>query len=650
MTTSPATPSDPAAEAIRAVIRQYWGYDTLRPLQLEAMTAARAGRDALVVMPTGGGKSLCYQAPALLAEKPTVVVSPLIALMKDQVDGLLGKGIDAAFLNSSLTLEDKRRVAEGILNRQYRLIFVAPERFASGAFWNLLDSGGIGAFAIDEAHCISHWGHDFRGDYRKLDQLRARYPEATIQAFTATATPRVRQDIVEQLHLRKPEVLVGDFFRPNLRYAVEKRGRGFTDIVNAVAARSGEAGIVYCIRRADTEEVAALLAAAGVKAAAYHAGMADESRTRTQEAFAAGEVDVVVATVAFGMGIDRSDIRFVVHAGMPKSLEHYQQETGRAGRDGEPADCTLFYTGGDFMTWKRIIESNAATSGEGAGRGDGAESAGDGALVMLGEMYDYARGLACRHRKLVTYFGQPWERTTCGACDVCNDGVEPLADSTVLAQKIMSAVHRTGQRYGATYICEVLMGSETERVAARGHADLPTFGILWEEPKMHLMTWIDQLVDQGMLEREGEYRVLKITPAGRRVLRSEAEARLLPAGRRKGRKRKAGVAGGASGSGARQAGVLYARKKADGAAPGLPEGPLTPEQRELFEHLRGICREIADEMNVPAFIVFSDKTLRAIARARPESEDALRRVKGVGPAKCEAYGRHFLEAIRAYVE
>jgi len=659
----------------------------LRPLQYEAMRAACEGRSSLVVLPTGGGKSLCYQAPALLADEPTVVVSPLIALMKDQVDGLLARNVPAAFLNSSLDAADRRRVAEGVANRAYRLIFVAPERFASERSWELLATGGIGSFAIDEAHCISHWGHDFRSDYRKLNQLKHRFPGASVHAFTATATPRVRQDIIAQLALADPVVLVGDFFRPNLVYSVRRRGHAFDDVCDAVAERSGMAGIVYCIRRRDVDELTADLTACGIKAVGYHAGMSDEQRTRAQDAFAAGAVDVVVATVAFGMGIDRADIRFVIHAAMPKSIEHYQQETGRAGRDGKKAECILFFSGGDFGKWKGIIEQNESTHREVF-------------TDLLSEMYRFCTGVSCRHRKLVTYFGQQWTRNSCGACDVCNDGPEPLGDSTVIAQKIMSAVHRTGERFGAAYVCEVLLGHESERILGRGHEQLSTFGLLRDHDKPTLTAWIDQLEDGGLVEREREYRVVRITAQGWQVLRSQAEARLFPVQVRQERKRTRratsalgpelscpacgySLIGSTSGVcpecgqalAFEQLGISKARflKRARelagsepdggqhetsvednsahasvGARRALPDSPLEGTDQALFEKLRTLRREIADEMNAPAFVVFSDKTLRALARAKPVNEDALLAVKGIGPVKCESFGPQFLEVIREY--
>ncbi len=612
-------------ESLHAIIEHHWGYRTLRPLQHEAMTAAIDGRDSLVVLPTGGGKSLCYQAPALLAEGLTVVVSPMISLMKDQVDQLLARGIPAAFLNSSLDAADQRRVSAGLARNEYKLIFIAPERFANEGFYRLLGNARVKSFAIDEAHCISHWGHDFRGDYRQLGELKKRFPTASVHAFTATATPRVRKDIVAQLGLHDPAVLVGDFFRPNLIYRAVQRSGVFDDVMDSVQERRGKPGIVYCIRRVDVDDLTLMLKSAGIRAIGYHAGMSDDSRTQAQDAFAAGQVDVVVATVAFGMGIDRADIRYVIHAAMPKSIEHYQQETGRAGRDGQPAECILFYSGSDFHTWQNILDKNESPYL-------------DEQIRLLSEMYNFCTGATCRHRRLVNYFGQTWDRGPCNACDVCTGGLSALPDSTLFAQKIMSCVVRTGERFGAGHVADVLLGNATDKVIDRGHDKLSTFRLMSEQSKPRLMRWIDQLVDQELLLRDGDYRVLKVTPNGWQVLRSKAEAVLYDptTGERKERRRR--------------------KVKSDSV--GAKAGPeanafvehLDHAGQALFEKLRMLRRQIAEENNVPVFMVFADRTLREIARVRPRTRADFLRVKGVGPAKYESYGRLFLDTIKSVSE
>jgi ATP-dependent DNA helicase RecQ len=604
-------------DSLLGVVKKYWDYDALRPLQREAMTAAVEGRDSLVVLPTGGGKSLCYQAPALLSDKLTVVVSPLISLMKDQVDRLLARGVPAAFINSSLESSDRSRVQAGIARGEYKLIFVAPERFAAGGFDRVLRMGKVGAFAIDEAHCISHWGHDFRVDYREMGRLKKEFPEASVHAFTATATPRVRDDILEQLGLMNPEVLVGDFFRPNLNYRCVKRSDAEEDVLEEVRRRPNQAGIIYCIRRADVDDIAKRLKREKVAAAPYHAGMDDDDRTRTQDRFAAGEIDVVVATVAFGMGIDRSDIRYVLHAAMPKSLEHYQQETGRAGRDGRPADCILFYSGQDFQLWHSIISKNETTDA-------------DTKLRMLSEMYNFATSARCRHRRLVEYFGQAWPRTTCGACDVCSGGLGALPDSSELARTLLAGITRTGQRFGPAYVAEVLSGERTDRVGERGHDTLDVFGLMPGKPKNILISWMHQLVDQGVLRVEGEYGVLRLTAKSGGVMRGEETVALYgTAPARVTRTRKA-----------KKEGI---EKSTEG------EGtPLNADGRALFEHLRNLRREIADENNVPAFMVFSDKTLRAMARSKPTTRTSMLQVHGVGFAKLETFGDRFMKAIKDF--
>jgi ATP-dependent DNA helicase RecQ len=599
------------------VVKKYWDYDALRPLQREAMTAALEGRDSLVVLPTGGGKSLCYQAPALLSERLTVVVSPLISLMKDQVDRLLARGVPAAFINSSLESSDRSRVQAGIARGEYKLIFVAPERFAAGGFERVLRMGKVGAFAIDEAHCISHWGHDFRVDYREMGRLKKEFPDASVHAFTATATPRVREDILEQLGLENPEVLVGDFFRPNLNYRSIKRSDAEEDVLEEVRRRPKQAGIIYCIRRADVDDLAARLKREKIHAAPYHAGMDDEARTRTQDRFAAGELDVVVATVAFGMGIDRSDIRYVLHAAMPKSLEHYQQETGRAGRDGKPADCVLFYSGQDYQLWHSIISKNETTDL-------------NAKLRMLSEMYNFATSARCRHRRLVEYFGQAWSREKCEACDVCTGGLGALPDSGELARTLIAGIARTGQRYGPAYVAEVLSGERTDRVGERGHETLDVFGLMPGKPKNVLISWMHQLVDQGVLRVEGEYGVLRLTPRAAALLRGEEEASLY------------GTAPSKTSRGGKRAKKEEPGKIADAGT------PLNADAKELFELLRTLRREIADENNVPAFMVFSDKTLRAMARQKPTTKGAMLQVHGVGFAKLESFGDRFMRAIKDF--
>jgi ATP-dependent DNA helicase RecQ len=599
-------------DAISDAVRKHWGYETLRPLQREAMEAALAGRDALVVLPTGGGKSLCYQVPALLSEGLTVVVSPLISLMKDQVDRLLSKGVKAAFLNSSLDGADRSRVQAGIARGEYKMVFVAPERFAAGGFDRVLEMAKVRAFAIDEAHCISHWGHDFRVDYREMGRLKRDFPGAVVHAFTATATPRVRADIIEQLGLDDPLQLVGDFFRPNLNYRCVRRGDVFEDVLKVVQSHPGQAGIVYCIRRSDVDDLAERLKDAGVKAQAYHAGMDDDERTNAQDRFAVRQVDVVVATVAFGMGIDRADIRYVAHAAMPKSVEHYQQETGRAGRDGAPADCVLFFNGQDYQLWKMIIEKNEV--------GDADEK-----LRMLSDMYRFATGMACRHRRLVEYFGQAWDRPSCGACDVCTGGVAGMEGGSELAKSLLEGVMRLGQRFGGPYVAEVLAGEATDRVVERGHDRGGVFGSIEGQTSKSIAGWLWQLVDQGILEKEPEYGVLKITQKGGRVMRGQEGAVLMGAPATASRKRK---------------------KKAESKSAAAAPEKLGADERQVFEKLRELRRRIADEEGVPAFMVFSDRTLRGMAQSLPKTRAALLEIHGVGEAKLDAYGDRFLKALK----
>ncbi|MBX3372990.1 MAG: DNA helicase RecQ [Phycisphaeraceae bacterium] len=599
---------------IAGILRAYWGFESLRPLQAEAIRAGIDHRDALVVLPTGGGKSLCYQVPPLLVEgRMDVVISPLISLMKDQVDGLRQNGYPAAALHSGLDAAERAGLREGVLAGRYRLLFVSPERLVTSEMQNLIARLDVRAFAIDEAHCISQWGHDFRPEYRQLAVLRDRFPAASVHAFTATATPRVRDDIIAQLDLRDPCVLVGTFDRPNLVYRVHEKGDVLQQTLDAIRRHDGEAVIVYCISRKDTETMAGHLAAVGVRAAAYHAGLAKEVRARVQEDFAAERLDVVVATVAFGMGIDRSNVRCVIHASMPKSIEHFQQETGRAGRDGLEAECVLFSSFSDVRRWERLIERSAAEQSEDP---DGVIEAGK---QLLRQMSAFCRSAECRHRALSRYFGQTYPRESCDACDVCLGEVEAMEGSLEIAQKILSCVYRTGQRYGVRYVCEVLHGARTATVMDRGHDRLSVHGLLRTYPLSTLQQFVYQLVEQGYLaQTPGDRPVVELTADARPVLRGERQVRLVDPVR------------------------THAR------SPHATEDQWAGVDRDLFEHLRALRRECAEARGVPPYVVFADTVLRSLAARRPSTLAAMRAVHGIGERKLAEFGSLFAEAIHAY--
>src|ERR1700684_582737 len=512
-----------ASEEVLAVLRRFWGFESLRPLQLEAIAAGLERRDSLVVMPTGGGKSLCYQVPPAVDGRTDVVVSPPIALMKDQVDALRLSGYPAAAIHSGIDLAEMRQVEREIAAGHHHLIFVAPERLLTPRFLELAARLKVGSFAIDEAHCISQWGHDFRPEYRKLAELKTHFPHASLHAYTATATERVRGDIVEQLGLRDPAVLVGSFDRPNLLYRVRPKLDVNAQIAETIRRHKDEASIVYSISRNDTERIAAYLVSEGVGAAAYHAGMGADERRRTQDRFAAEEIDVVVATVAFGMGIDRSDIRCVIHAAIPKSIESYQQETGRAGRDGLPAECVLFYSAADAIRWRSLMERSAEESGT-------APEVVESGMELLEEMRRFATVVRCRHASLSAYFGETYQGANCGACDFCLDEVEGVADSTVLAQKVLSCVARVEQRFGVEHVVDVLSGASSERVRRLGHEKLSTYGLLRDVPRKTLTNLVYQLVDAGLLERTpGDRPMLKLNALSWEVMHGQRAVTLLQA-------------------------------------------------------------------------------------------------------------------------
>ncbi len=609
------------AELVGA-IEKHWGIRSLRPLQEPAIRAVLEGRDSLVVLPTGGGKSLCYQAPAVVRDGVTIVVSPLISLMKDQVDGLKESGVAAVRLDSSISLEERLAAARDIRQGTVRLVFVSPERLIQSDLWELFEDVRVNAVAIDEAHCISQWGHDFRPEYRQLHLLKEMFSGASIHAYTATATERVRRDILEQLDLVNPEVLVGNFDRPNLTYrVVPRRGELLKQVQEVLARHKGEGGIVYCISRNEVNTLTAQLVAAGVKAMPYHAGLTSSERSATQDAFLDEACDVVVATVAFGMGIDRSNVRFVLHSGMPKSLEHYQQETGRAGRDGLEAECVLLHSGQDFFTWKGLMEKAARES-----QSDRMHL--DSSLQHLSEMWRYCRSPICRHKALVNYFGQEHEKESCGACDHCLGETISLTDADLVAQKIISCVARMKGSYGINHLVSVLRGDNNARVKERGHDQLSTHGLLKDRDTNDLRDWVYQLIGQGALsqiEIESSFGrpipVVRLNQTSMQVMKGERSIRLMQPVRGK-KSTKAASAGAQKGD----------------------EGWLDVD-RDLFEDLRTLRKEIADKIGMPPYIVFHDATLREFARLRPSTLEAMRQISGVGDAKLRNFGEQFRDRI-----
>jgi ATP-dependent DNA helicase RecQ len=617
MTTSsaPTRDADPVDALLRDTLHRVWGFSGFRPLQRDAMRAILAGRDSVVVLPTGGGKSLCFQAPAIIdADRAgfALVVSPLISLMKDQVDGLRADGVDAAYLNSTLSPRERDDVLASVREGRCRLLYVSPERIAgdgSAALRRLLQQAGVRFVAIDEAHCISQWGHDFRPEYRQLGRLREDFPGASVHGFTATATERVRRDIVAELRLQNAEVLVGSFDRPNLTYRVLRRANLHSQLAGILGRHDGEAGIIYCSSRREVESLAGWLQEADVRAVPYHAGLDDDVRSRHQEAFLNEQADVVVATVAFGMGIDRSNVRFVVHAGAPRSLEHYQQEAGRAGRDGLAAECVLIYSGSDFVRWRQMLEAN----------GEWTDSAG----TLLRDMERYAAGTRCRHRSLVEYFGQGFDRAECGACDWCLKELDPVADSVTLAQKVLSCVARVKQTWGTGHVTDVLIGRATEKVIAARHDALSTFGLLKGESTAAIRGYVEQLIGEGLLMRDGDpYPVLRLTAAGAALLRGQGTCVLY-----------------------RAVAPPPSKKRTRSA---LRDSFASTADSELFDALRDVRLRLARARGVPPYVIFHDTTLRELAQRKPKTFDELGEIYGIGAKKAGDFGDAFLDAIRTF--
>ncbi|MGA1266287.1 MAG: RecQ family ATP-dependent DNA helicase [Phycisphaerales bacterium] len=606
-------------DAVQRLVRRLWGHDTLRPLQHDAIFADLAGRDSLLVMATGGGKSLCYQAPAILRHElgepgTTLVVSPLVALMDDQVASLRAMGVDAVAMHSG-NEELERQEQLRLLDRgRVPLVFVAPERALRPGFLRGMAAIGVRSLCIDEAHCISQWGHEFRPEYRRLAELRQAFPGVAMHAFTATATHQVGRDIAAQLQLHEPLLLRGPVHRPNLLIRTRHRLDGPAQCLECIRRHAGEAGIVYCLSRADAERTQAALQREGIRAGVYHAGLSTTARKRAHEDFRAERIDVMVATVAFGMGVDRGDVRFVIHMTLPRSVEHWVQEAGRAGRDGLPSEVLLLHAAGDVTRWERLMDRDHGASDDLAAR-VAAEAHRTSQRGQLQAMRSIVTQDRCRHAVIGEHFGQPWTLGPCGACDVCLGEWQPLADATHVARVSLSAVARVEQRFGARHVAAILAGSGSRTLHRWGHADLTVFGMLRHLPRAVILQVLEQLVEQGLLQRCGEEQpVLQLTPSALPVLRGDRAVTLRTT-------------------------PVHARRSAAEVA------GWGDVDRSLVERLRTLRRDLARDRGIPPFMVFSDVTLRAMAAQRPTHAAALLRIPGLGERRVAAYGARLLEAL-----
>jgi ATP-dependent DNA helicase RecQ len=613
------------------LLKQYFGFTSFRPLQEEIIHDALADKDVFAVLPTGGGKSLCFQLPALARTGLTVVISPLIALMKDQVDALQAAGVAATFLNSSLAAGESRPILRGLHNGEFRLLYVAPERLMLSGFLDDLKKWNVNLFAIDEAHCISEWGHDFRPEYRQIASLRSHFPDVPFMALTATATERVRGDIVKQLHLREAKCYVASFNRPNLTYRVSAKSGAYEQVLDFINARPSESGIIYCQSRKTTENLASKLNADGIKSAPYHAGLENGERSRNQEAFLRDEVRVVCATIAFGMGINKPNVRFVIHHDLPKNIEGYYQETGRAGRDGLPSECLLLFSPGDRVKYGRFIDEKPDPKEREIAR------------TQLEQIVHYAECSACRRAHLLKYFGEmygaPASSTVptdenlkqvdseigvpnCGACDNCLSPRETW-DGTLAAQKFLSCVYRirekSGFGVGIQHVVEVLCGAETEKVRKFDHHTLSTYGIGSEHSRQEWSAIGRELVRLGFLRQNAEqFNTAELTDEGRVALKSRQK-------------------------------IILTRPVTAPEPAKHRAGEITCDEA-LFEKLRQLRKRLADERSVPPYIVFSDVALRQMARNYPQNEREFSRISGVGEKKLREFGPDFIGEVAAYLQ
>ncbi len=606
---------------LSATLKKHFGYDEFRPLQREIIQDALAGRDVFVLMPTGGGKSLCFQLPALTRDGLTIVVSPLISLMKDQVDALQTSGIPATYLNSTVDREEAKARWRGLHRGEYRLLYVAPERLMLDTFLERALNWNIAQFAIDEAHCISEWGHDFRPEYRELKKLRKHLPDVPIMALTATATEQVRADIIKELNLRDPRSYVASFNRPNLTYRVVAKTAPYDQLLAFMRSRPNDSGIVYCASRKSTESLARNLNENGVSTKTYHAGLTTSERTRHQEAFLRDDVRVITATIAFGMGINKPNVRFVVHYDLPKNLESYYQETGRAGRDGLPSECVLLFSPGDVAKQLHFIDEKS-------------ESEARIARAQLRQMVHYAETRECRRATLLKYFGETYPITRDGiggetpppqvSCDGCDNCLQPREtfDGTVHAQKFLSCVYRvhakSGFAFGLNHVVDVLRGADTEAIRQRGHNELSTYGIGAELKRTEWQAIGRELLRLGLIEcAPGKFATLSLTSEGLKALRNRTP--------------------------------IVLTKQIDIAEKNAQRRAGTIECDEvLFERLRALRRKLADDRKVPAYIIFSDVSLREMARDYPTNSTEFRRIPGVGEQKLKDFGKAFLSEIKSH--
>jgi ATP-dependent DNA helicase RecQ len=594
------------------LLKQFFGYDTFRPLQLEIMAATMSGNDVVAILPTGAGKSLTFQLPALAEDGLTLVISPLIALMKDQVDSLTASGIAATFLNSSLDPAEARDRSEALSNGEYKLLYAAPERVMTPGFIADLKRWNIKRIAVDEAHCISEWGHDFRPEYRQLAQLRKHLPGVAFLALTATATPKVREDIARQLQMEKPEKFLASFNRPNLSYSILPKSKPARQVFEFIHSRREESGIIYLQSRKATEAMAATLRAEGINAIAYHAGLDPATRAKNQEAFIRDEVRIVCATVAFGMGINKPDVRYVIHADLPKNIEGYYQETGRAGRDGLPSECLLLYSRGDLIRNLRFLEG---TDPEAAKIAE----------AQMRQMADFAETTTCRRTALLAYFGETWPDENCGGCDACLNPREEY-DATLQVQKLLSCIIRAKQACGfstgVNHIAQVLAGANTAKVREYGHDKITTYAIGADTAREEWAALGRQLIQLGLIDvSQDNYQTLNVSKKGADLLKSREK-------------------------------ILITRlpfSESSNASAKLSRSGSIPCDETLFESLRTLRKTIADKKSVPPYVIFGDTPLRHMARRYPQAKADFLNVPGVGTQKLDDYGQAFMAEIKSHL-